>query len=74
MPTPVAVHVYDLSNGLARTMSMAVVGRQVDIIPHTGVVIFGKEWFFGGGVCVTPAGQAMGLVEMGAPLAKDDTS
>ena len=42
-------------------MSMAMVGKQVDIIPHTGVVIWGKEFFFGGGICITPAGQAMAL-------------
>ena len=39
MTTPIKVYVYDLSNGIARTMSMAVVGKQVDLIPHTGVVI-----------------------------------
>ena len=55
----VQCHVYDLSNGLARAMSMAVVGKQVDIIPHTGIVVFGREFFFGGGVCTTPVGQAM---------------
>ena len=43
MTTPIKVYVYDLSNGIARTMSMAVVGKQVDLIPHTGVVIYGKE-------------------------------
>ena len=59
MGTPVNVHVYDLSNGMARAMSMAIVGKQVDIVPHTGVVLFGKEYFFGGGICVTPVGQAM---------------
>ena len=40
---------------------MAIVGKQVDIIPHTGVVLNGKEYFFGGGICVCPAGQAMAL-------------
>ena len=55
----VAVHVYDLSNGIARAMSMAVVGKQVDMIPHTGVVVHGKEYFFGGGICSTAPGQSM---------------
>ena len=54
---------YDLSNGLARVMSQSVVGKQVDIIPHTGVVVDwgGRrlEYFFGGGICVTPAGAAV---------------
>ena len=60
----VEVAVYDLSNGLARVMSQSVVGKQVDIIPHTGVVVDwggGRrlEYFFGGGICVTPAGAAV---------------
>ena len=60
----VEVHVYDLSNGLARVMSQSVVGKQVDIIPHTGVVVDwggGKklEYFFGGGICVTAAGKSV---------------
>ena len=55
---------YDLSNGLARVMSQSVVGKQVDIIPHTGVVVDwggGKklEYFFGGGICVTAAGKSV---------------
>ena len=47
---------------MARAMSMAIVGKQVDIIPHTGVVVFGKEYFFRGGICVTPPGQAMPML------------
>ena len=68
----VAIHVYDLSQGMARMMSMAIVGKQVDIIPHTGIVVtwsppnlvtgapgVSTEYFYGGGVCSTPSGQAM---------------
>lgn len=45
-------------------MSMALVGQQVDIIPHTGIVVeWGSagslEYFYGGGICVTGAGQSM---------------
>jgi hypothetical protein len=61
----VCIYVYDLSMGMARVMSVSLVGKQVDIVPHTGVVVEwpsgAKEYFFGGGVCVTPAGQAMGM-------------
>ena len=35
--TAVSCYVYDLSQGMARAMSMAVVGKQVDIVPHTGI-------------------------------------
>ncbi|CAD7955992.1 unnamed protein product [Amoebophrya sp. A120] len=55
----VQCYVYDISQGMARMMSMPLLGKQVDIIPHTGIVCFGKEYFFGGGVCVTAAGQAI---------------
>ena len=63
MPTA-AIHVYDLSQGMARAMSMAIVGKQVDIIPHTGIVVnwpsgAAVEYFFGGGICTSPAGQSM---------------
>ena len=53
--------VYDISQGMARAMSSAIVGKQIDIIPHTGIVFEGKEYFYGGGVCVTDAGQAIAL-------------
>lgn len=46
----VAIHVYDLSNGMARQISARLLGTQIDIVPHTGVVVFGKEFFFSGGI------------------------
>lgn len=55
----VTAYVYDISQGMARGMSQALVGKQVDIIPHTGIIVFGKEVFFGSGVCVSAAGQAI---------------
>jgi hypothetical protein len=65
MPCRVAIHVYDLSQGMARTMSMAMVGVQVDIIPHTGIVVHWAdrsiEYFFGGGIQAAPAGKAVGF-------------
>ena len=48
--TPVRLRVYDLSQGLARQMSAQLVGQQFDLIPHTGVEVYGLEYFFGGGV------------------------
>ena len=39
----VEVWLYDLSQGLARTMSMAFLGKQIDAIYHTGVVVYGWE-------------------------------
>ena len=49
-----AVHlaIYDLSQGMARTLSSQFLGAQhaVDIIPHTALVVFGKEYYFGMGI------------------------
>ncbi|XP_053390615.1 uncharacterized protein LOC123563678 [Mercenaria mercenaria] len=44
----VKVYIYDLSRGLARTMSQAFLGKQLEGIWHTGIVVYGKEYFFGG--------------------------
>ncbi|KAL6301955.1 DUF862-domain-containing protein [Sparassis latifolia] len=58
MPNKVELYVYDLSNGLARQMSLQLTGRQIDGIWHTSLVIFGKEHFYGQGICVTAPGQS----------------
>ena len=46
MSHSVRVHVYDLSMGMARQMSLALIGRHLDIVPHTGIVVYDKEYFF----------------------------
>jgi hypothetical protein len=50
----VKLHVYDLSGGMARTMSQTFLGIQIDIVPHTGIVCFGKEFFYSGGIQSLP--------------------
>ncbi|GMH43391.1 hypothetical protein BSKO_11313 [Bryopsis sp. KO-2023] len=52
----VQLYVYDLSGGLARQMSMSFLGKQVDGIWHTGVVVSGTEYYFGGGIQKARAG------------------
>ncbi|RKO97338.1 putative pppde peptidase domain-containing 2, partial [Caulochytrium protostelioides] len=47
-PSPVSLFIYDLSNGLARQLSVALTGAFFPAIYHTGVVIFNREYFFGG--------------------------
>jgi hypothetical protein len=39
MPEPVSLYVYDLSNGLARSMSMQLTGRQIDGIWQVSTVL-----------------------------------
>jgi len=46
------LHLYDLSMGMARSLSAAIVGTQIDLIPHTGIVVYGNEYFYGGGIQV----------------------
>ncbi|KAL4558582.1 hypothetical protein LXL04_036783 [Taraxacum kok-saghyz] len=52
------MHVYDLSGGLARQLSMSFLGKAIEAIWHTGVVVYGTEYFFGAGIQQTPAGTA----------------
>ncbi|KZV98863.1 DUF862-domain-containing protein [Exidia glandulosa HHB12029] len=66
----VELYVYDLSNGLARQLSMQLTGRQIDGIWHTSVVVFGNEVFYGQGISITrPGGSHHGrplqIVDMG---------
>ncbi|PHJ18735.1 uba ts-n domain-containing protein [Cystoisospora suis] len=50
----VQLRVYDISKGLARQLSPMLLGRQIDGVWHTGVVVYGYEYFYGGGVCCLP--------------------
>ncbi|KAF4667126.1 hypothetical protein FOL47_003728 [Perkinsus chesapeaki] len=52
--TKVQAHLYDLSQGMARQMSPMILGKQIDGIWHTGIVVFGLEYYYGGGICVSP--------------------
>jgi hypothetical protein len=40
----VELYVYDLSNGLARTMSAALLGTHIDAVYHTSIVFKGIEY------------------------------
>ena len=39
----VQLYIYDLSRGLARQLSMGLLGKQIDAIYHTSIVVGGKE-------------------------------
>ncbi|KAI8345374.1 PPPDE putative peptidase domain-containing protein [Blakeslea trispora] len=70
MAEPVKLYVYDLSQGLARTMSLQLTGKQIDGIWHTSVVVFGKEYFFSQGIMTavpgsTHHGQPLQVIDIG---------
>ncbi|KAB1210159.1 Desumoylating isopeptidase 1 [Morella rubra] len=52
----VTLNVYDLSQGLARQLSSSLLGKAIEAIWHTGVVVYGNEYYFGGGIQHAPAG------------------
>ena len=58
-PFGMQVHllVYDLSMGTASQLASAVLGIQVDLIPHTAILVFEQEHYFSGGMQATPPGQ-----------------
>ncbi|OZJ06812.1 hypothetical protein BZG36_00002 [Bifiguratus adelaidae] len=64
----VQLYVYDLSQGMARQLSMGLTGRQIDGIWHTSVVAFDMEVFFGQGIHITAPGQS----HHGTPVEKVD--
>ena len=47
---PIKLRLYDLSQGMAASFSQAVIGTHIEAIYHSGVDVFGTEYFFGGGI------------------------
>ena len=61
---------YDLSRGLARNMSAAFLGVQIDAIYHTAIVMEGIEYLYDGGIKtaqpgMTHLGRPMRIIELG---------
>ncbi|KAF5832430.1 PPPDE putative peptidase domain-containing protein [Dunaliella salina] len=48
----------DLTNGLAQVIGPMLIGRPVEGVWHTSIVVRGREYFFGGGVNITRAGES----------------
>ncbi|BEJ11187.1 hypothetical protein CspHIS471_0106090 [Cutaneotrichosporon sp. HIS471] len=75
---PVQLYVYDLSRGMARSMSLALTGKQLDGIWHTSVVVFGREIFYGRGIMeaapgTTHHGTPVQVIECGDTHIDDNT-
>ncbi|CAI2375354.1 unnamed protein product [Moneuplotes crassus] len=56
--------------GLAKSLSMSLIGKQIDGIYHTGICVYGKEYFYGNGInCenegATPFGTPTETIELG---------
>ncbi|XP_019873362.1 uncharacterized protein LOC109601562 isoform X2 [Aethina tumida] len=62
MSHTVELYIYDLSRGFASSMSQMLIGKQIDGIWHTSVVVYNREYFFGssGIESCNPAGTALG--------------
>uniref|UniRef100_A0A7S1ZAS5 PPPDE domain-containing protein n=1 Tax=Trieres chinensis TaxID=1514140 RepID=A0A7S1ZAS5_TRICV len=59
MSTEVQLAIYDLSRGMARSLSSQFLGpaHSIDIIPHTAILAFGREYYFGGGIQSADPGE-----------------
>jgi hypothetical protein len=69
-PWSVQLYVYDLSQGMAKQFSPAFLGHEIEGIWHTGIVVYGKEYFYGGGIQAgrpggTQAGRPMRIHDLG---------
>lgn len=47
----VTLLVYDISNGMAKSFSPMFLGKVIEGIYHTSIVVYGREYFYGGGIC-----------------------
>jgi hypothetical protein len=74
----VELYVYDLSRGMARNVSAALLGVQIDAIYHTAIVMGGIEYVYDGGVKTvkpgeTHLGKPMQIIQLGEThLPEDD--
>lgn len=65
----VIVHLYDLSNGLSQSVLPWILGEELEGIWHCGVVVFGKEYYFGGELVYdTPGQTAFGTPKKRIPI------
>lgn len=65
----VTLHLYDITKGAAAVLAPWLLGRQLDGLWHTGVEVYGKEYYFGGEIFFdTPAETAFGEPMRRIPL------
>lgn len=61
----VQLYIYDISNGMAKQFA-PMVGIPLDGIWHTGIIVYGWEFFYGGGISY----DVPGMTPFGAPTKK----
>ncbi|VVC90073.1 uncharacterized protein LOC126978780 isoform X2 [Leptidea sinapis] len=61
---PVDLYIYDLTHGLASFLSPAILGRQIEGVWHTAIVVYEREYFYGGSGITS---CAPGSTSLGAP-------
>jgi hypothetical protein len=42
MSEKVVLALYDITNGLAKAMSMMFIGQQIDAVYHSSIVVYGR--------------------------------
>ncbi|KAK9806614.1 hypothetical protein WJX73_010142 [Symbiochloris irregularis] len=73
----VKLYVYDLSNGLARQLSQSLLGKQIDGVWHSAIVVNGREFYFGGGIqevaeSHSPFGRPQQVIDIGETFVPDE--
>ncbi|EFO62189.1 Peptidase, putative [Giardia lamblia P15] len=53
----ISLHIYDLSQGIAKTVSPMLLGQTIEAVYHTGVVVAETEYYYSAGIQSEPAGQ-----------------
>jgi len=68
----VMLYVYDTSQGMAKQLSQQFVGKYFEGVWHTGIVVYGQEYFFDGGgiMCDKPGQTPFGVPLKRLPLGK----
>ena len=46
----VVYFIYDLSGGIVKGLSQAILGKEIEGIYHTSVYVYGKEYYYSGGI------------------------
>lgn len=41
MSESVTLYMYDITGGMAKNLSMAFIGKQIDAVYHTSIVVYG---------------------------------